>query len=178
MKPAFWADSRLAELPEPTRLFYIGLWMIADDAGWLRWDPIEVARDLYGYDGRAKRERRSTAMFDELLRAGRVILHPCGHAEVPKLANHQHLSVVAKQVRTVNNEHLRECGPASPAQTRGNPPSPVDPRPVNGTDVDMDGNGTDRVGKGTARADAPRAVHEPTEFQQRVPREEALGRSA
>jgi hypothetical protein len=36
VKPAFWADSRLAELPERTRLFYIGLWMIADDAGWLR----------------------------------------------------------------------------------------------------------------------------------------------
>ena len=47
VKPAFWTDARIAALPAPARLFYIGLWMVADDAGWLRWDPSQIANELY-----------------------------------------------------------------------------------------------------------------------------------
>lgn len=155
IKPSFWSDSRLAELPESARLFYIGLWMVADDAGWFRWDPVEVSRDLYGYEGRAKRERRASAMFDALVSAGRVVVHPCGHAEVPKLSDHQHLAGVQKQVRSAFNEHLKECVSRSPANPREDPRNPVETRlgkVRNGKDVVREG--TVREGQESARATA------------------------
>lgn len=155
IKPAFWSDGRIAELPEPTRLFYVGLWMIADDAGWFRWDPVEVARDLYGYQSRAKRERRTAAMFDQLVTIGRIVLHPCGHAEVPKLGDHQHLAGATKQVRSSWIEHQRTCLPRIPAETRGDPPIPESPRPGNGKERVGSGDGSVSHGKVTARSRAP-----------------------
>lgn len=154
IKPAFWSDGRIAELPESTRLFYVGLWMIADDAGWFRWDPVEVSRDLYGYEGRTRRERRTATMFDQLVTIGRIVLHECGHAEVPKLGNHQHLAGTAKQVRTAFNEHLRECVSPTPATPREVPPIPVETR----LGKEREGKGMEggqvREGTVTARASA------------------------
>jgi hypothetical protein len=63
-----------------------------------------------------------TRMFNELVGAKRVVLHPCGHAEVPHLVEHQHLAGTTKQVRTALNEHLRTC------VTRTSPQTPADPR--------------------------------------------------
>jgi hypothetical protein len=171
VKPAFWSDSRLAELPEATRLFYVGLWMIADDAGWFRWDAVEVSRDLYGYEGRARRERRTTRMFEALVESRRIVLYPCGHAEVPKLADHQHLAGISKQVRTAFNEHLKGCVSRSPAATREDPRIPESPRPVKVREGQvMEGNGTVSNGQSTAHAPDGARLDEPTPFQQRVPR--------
>lgn len=129
IKPAFWHDSVLARLPEATRLFYVGLWMVADDAGWFRWDPAEVANDLYGYDSRSRRESKVETMMAGLVETGRVILEPCGHGYVPRLSEHQHLAAATKQVRTVENEHLRKCvsrpHPQTPEETRGDPQTPA-----------------------------------------------------
>jgi hypothetical protein len=124
VKPAFWSDSKISELHETTRLFYIGIWMVADDAGWLRWDPAEVARDLYGYEPRARREKRVKEMWNELLAAGRVVQMDCGHAVVPHLTDHQHLAGLTKQVKTFQTEHLRSCA-TIPANPRGDPQTPA-----------------------------------------------------
>lgn len=162
MKPAFWSDALIAELPEPTRLFYIGLWMIADDAGWLRWDAVEAARDLYGYESRGRREKRVVVMFESLTEAGRVVLHDCGHAEIPRFTDHQRLSGPTKQVQTTLNEHLRTCVSHSPAGSRGSPQPPADPRPErNGKEQER---GTERSGKGngSAPANAPNGAGAPT----------------
>ena len=123
VKPAFWADARLGSLPEPVRLFYIGLWMEADDAGYFRWDPIEIARDLYGFDSRVKREKRVVQMFDKLLEAGRVVVHSCGHEFIPTFTSHQRFSGPTKLVKTFETEH-RKCIPQIPAGTRGDPATP------------------------------------------------------
>ena len=152
VKPAFWSDARLSELPETTRLFYIGLWMIADDAGWLRWEPTEVGRDLYGYDDRKKRERRVSQMFAELVAAGRVLEHPCGHAEIPKMMDHQHLAGATKQVRTSFNEHLRKC-----VESTGKSESPPSPANVRGGL----GNGNGQVRLGSVRSGNDRASANP-----------------
>lgn len=156
VKPAFWSDARLAELPERTRLFYIGLWMIADDAGWFRWDPIEVARDLYGYESRVLRERRVSAMFASLTATGRVILHPCGHAFVPRMTTHQRLSGVAKQVQTSWKEHQTCIAPQLPADPREPPQVPADPRHGKEREREQElEQGMERNGKGTGKGRAP-----------------------
>jgi hypothetical protein len=156
VKPAFWTDARIAALPAPARLFYIGLWMEADDAGWLRWDCSQIANELYGYESRKKRERESEAFLALLVAAERVIVHPCGHLFIPHLTTHQHLSVTSKQVRTILREHEGCTQP--PAEARGDPPTPVETRgspAVKGNGngkVRGDGKGTVSEGKGNGSA--------------------------
>lgn len=165
VKPAFWADARIAALPAPARLFYIGLWMMADDAGWLRWDPSQIANELYGYESRRKRERDVETFLALLVEAKRVVVHDCGHVEIPTLTSHQHLSVASKQVRSIWKEHA-DCGvPNSPpAETRDDPPTPAETREppavkVKGkVNVKGNGKGDGKVngdGKGSARPLAP-----------------------
>lgn len=154
VKPSFWSDAKLAELREPVRLFYIGLWMIADDAGWLRADVPEIARDLYGFDTRKRREANVAAWLDALEAAGRIERHECGHALVIKLREHQHLAGATKQVRTTEREHAR-CDPPDhtpapqvPAGARKSPPTPAPVREGNG----QVGNGSVRQGQEDAHA--------------------------
>jgi hypothetical protein len=158
VKPAFWTDPRVAALPPAARLFYIGLWMEADDAGWLRWDVPQIANELYGYESRRRRERDVESYMALLVDANRVVIHPCGHVEIPTMTNHQHLSVQSKQVKTFWREHAGCID--SPANTRGDPPTPVETRasPAVKVNVKGKGNGDGKVnvnGKGSAPAKAP-----------------------
>jgi hypothetical protein len=154
VKPAFWADAKVAALPAPARLFYVGLWMIADDAGWLRWDAPQIANELYGYESRHKREKDVETYLALLVAAKRVVVHPCGHAEVPHLVTHQHLSVTSKQVRTIWREHS-ECI-QTPAETCGDPPKPAETREspaVKGNGkVKVNGGERERKGEGNGNA--------------------------
>lgn len=111
MKPDFWRDRLMADLPADVRLFYIGLWMEADDAGWLRWRPDEIAADLYPYRPVKLRERQAREWGARLSDLGRVVIHPCGHALVPKLVKHQ-LSQGGSKSRYVLGEHAL-CKPES-----------------------------------------------------------------
>jgi hypothetical protein len=133
VKPSFWGDAVLAAATEQTRLFYIGLWMLADDTGWLRWDPAEVGHELYGYEPRRGRERHVSTMFADLVERGRVELHDCGHAFIPTLRDHQRFASPDKQVRTIEREHAA-CR-AQSAETREPPQVPAETR-----------NGTERIG--------------------------------
>ncbi len=67
VKPSFWSDSVLSGLPEATRLFYIGTWCLADDAGWLDCNIPEIAHQLYGYGARTAREAKVTKMLATLI---------------------------------------------------------------------------------------------------------------
>lgn len=173
IKPSFWSDSKMSDLGEPTRLFFIGLWGIADDAGWFRWDTREVAHELYGYDSVRRRESRVDRMVSELATAGCVVLHPCGHVEVPKLPMHQHLGGQTRRVQTAFNEHLKECvasvsrtSPQIPAETREPAQIPALVRNGKGRERVEERNGQERLGNAGASANE----EEPTEFRSRVPR--------
>jgi hypothetical protein len=111
VKPDFWRDRLMAELPAEGRLFYIGLWMEADDAGWLRWQPDEIAADLYPYRAIRTRERHAREWGARLVDMGRLVLHPCGHGFIPKLTKHQ-LSQGGSKSRYVLGEHAL-CKPES-----------------------------------------------------------------
>ena len=90
VRPEFWADSKVARLSDSTRLFYIGLWSVADDAGYIDWDLPQIAAELMPYRGVATRERLAHIAADALIAAGRIEVLGCGrHAWVPTLERHR-----------------------------------------------------------------------------------------
>jgi hypothetical protein len=50
IKPAFFADDELAELEPICRLFFVGLWTIADFKGDLEWRPKRIKAQILPYD--------------------------------------------------------------------------------------------------------------------------------
>lgn len=92
IKPAFWTDKTIARLSIGARLAYIGMWNLADDAGWFEWDIEEMAAQLFCYEVPKRRERDLARWAQELFDAGRVQVSACGHARIPTFTEHQHLS--------------------------------------------------------------------------------------
>jgi hypothetical protein len=124
IKPEFWKDARVAGLTEGARLFYVGTWQLADDKGWLRWSVEEIAAELYPFDSRKIRERRVDKHGAALAAIGRLHLHDCGHAQIPKMPAHQHLAGTTRRVETIAKEHAVCAQPATPRD------SPRLPAPV------------------------------------------------
>lgn len=156
VKPAFWTDAVMAAMPPATRLFYVGLWMVADDGGWFRWDVPEIANELYGYETRSRRERNVAAFLDALDTAGRVLREPgCIHATIPRFVIHQRFAGSTKQVHTIEVEHKKECPPRVPAGSRTSPQVPARIGTVTGEGEE--GNVSGSQGSGRAgEPDGPR----------------------
>jgi hypothetical protein len=89
VKPSFFTDGTMAGVSYAARLFYIGLWCVADDAGWLRWDPMEIGALLYPYDPPRRRLAHIQTWITELVDTERVVLLDCGCAHVRHLEKHQ-----------------------------------------------------------------------------------------
>ena len=89
VRPDFWSDDTLGRLPDPARLFYIGLWCLADDAGWLEWRPAQIGATLYPYKAAQRRERDVEAWGELLVQSKRLVRHECGCAFIPTLTKHQ-----------------------------------------------------------------------------------------
>jgi hypothetical protein len=89
VRPEFFADDKVSRLSVGTRLTYVGLWCVADDAGWLAWDVASIGAQLYPYESVRVRERRLQVSGEELVNAGRVVMHECGCAVIPALPFHQ-----------------------------------------------------------------------------------------
>jgi hypothetical protein len=122
IKPAFWTDAKIASLPPGTRLFYIGLWMLADDGGWLRWDVDEIGAELYPFDSRRVRERRIERYREELNGLSeRLLVFDCGHAYLPHLVEHQRFG--GHPTYTIRNAH--ELDPRGVATNREKSPGRV-----------------------------------------------------
>jgi hypothetical protein len=93
IKPEFWSDSEMAALPYPVRLLYIGLWCVADDAGYIDWRPDRIAHDLLGYESTKTRERHLVEWAEELVRTEHLQLLECGQcAWIPTLSKHQRIA--------------------------------------------------------------------------------------
>jgi hypothetical protein len=50
IQPEFWEDEKIASLPIPCRLFYIGTWNLADDNGVIRGNPVILKSKIFPYD--------------------------------------------------------------------------------------------------------------------------------
>jgi len=93
LKPEYWADEELSDLPRDARLMYVGLWNLADEHSRLRGDPRYIKGQLFPYD-----DDLSPAAVDVLLNAltvaGKVVRYRVGghqYLHLPKLAKHQRL---------------------------------------------------------------------------------------
>lgn len=118
VRQEFWTDELLAQFPDQVRLFYIGLWCVADDQGWFRWDVSRIGALLYPYRPKRRREKDIETWGAALADARRVILHGCGCAEIPALPRHQ--VVGGKKSRGEYERHLTHRGKDVP----GSPESP------------------------------------------------------
>lgn len=111
VKPDYWKDARLHNTPGITsdvREFYIGLWGLADDTGWLRWDIPAIGAELYAYRSARGREARIQDWANRLAALDRLVLTDCRHAFIPKLSQHQRIG--GKKADHIAQEH-RHCVP-------------------------------------------------------------------
>lgn len=109
IKPVFWRDRDLAKIGDEARLFYIGLWMQADDAGYFRWNADEVGADLYPYHSdrtRLKKIERCLAALDGMPGKPRLSIMPCGHAFLTRFLDHQKPGGGSK-ITTFYSQHER-----------------------------------------------------------------------
>jgi hypothetical protein len=152
VKQGFWTDKVMARLPKCTRLIYIGLWMLADDAGWIEsFDVEQAAAELFPFDSAHRRERDLAADVERLIVAGRVVRHDCGCLVVPHLSEHQRIA--GRQNFGAREAHMRSH--SAPRSDVALPVATRSPGTV--------GNGRERNGTVDARE-----AQEPTEFQERV----------
>lgn len=165
MKPSLFTDKALqTRVKADTREFYIGLWMLADDDGWFEWDPDAIGVSLYGFLPLGRRDaliaKHAAALIALTPEAPHLILHPCGHAQVPKMPQHQRISE-SKRVSTDHRRHVEGKCPI-PAAPRGAPRGPAAPSlgkergKSNGTEL-VDAHARDEDDEGS-------------EFSRRVPR--------
>lgn len=89
IRPAYWTDSDLqTRLTAEQREFYIGLWMLADDAGIVDFDIDRIGAELYPYRPHRWRTQRIPAWVAVL--EGHVVVMECGrHLLIPTLSKHQ-----------------------------------------------------------------------------------------
>lgn len=74
----YWTDSDLfLRLTADERELYQGLWMLADDAGWMPWDVPAIAAAVYQYEDRSPREAKVRATVSKLVKIGKVERHKC-----------------------------------------------------------------------------------------------------
>ena len=91
VRPEFFTDAVTAHLPAAVQVTYVGLWCVADDAGWLAWDVAQIGALLYPYKSVHGREKAVTHAGEVLAEAGRLALLDCGCAHIPTLPDHQRI---------------------------------------------------------------------------------------
>lgn len=112
VKPAFWTDPTVAKASYPARLFYIGLWCVADDAGYLDWDIPQLGAILFPHEAPRLREKHMERWAEELTGLGRLVVMACGCAVIPTLPEHQRIA--GKQSFVARDKHQSRHGSDSP----------------------------------------------------------------
>jgi hypothetical protein len=113
IRPAYWTDSDLhTRLTAECREFYIGLWMEADDAGYVAWDVDRIGADLYPYRTLAWRRARIERWMEQLAVNGHVVALGCGrHVAIPNLSKHQAPPKPSYQHQKAHATCMRQMAP-------------------------------------------------------------------
>lgn len=88
LKPSFFTNELLAELPPLTRILYAGLWTIADREGRLEDRPKRIKAAILPFD-----DYTVTDGLKELASLGFIVRYECDHEQyiwVPKFTEHQY----------------------------------------------------------------------------------------
>lgn len=108
IRPEFFADERMASLSDSTRLVYIGLWTLCDDAGYFERKPRQIAAELFRYETPRHREHRVDRAMTELADLGRLRYLACGeHGIVPTIPDHRIKG--GEALFTIQKRHVRRC---------------------------------------------------------------------
>lgn len=171
IKPSWFLDKELRRgSTAEAREFYVGLWMLADDEGFLIWDVERVAAELYPYDPTTRRERNVAKWAGQLMALSptnpHLVVYDCGHGYVPKMKQHQR--VAGTRSEGIRNAHRDRCRDVS-RRTSLQVATPSHGRELVGVGNVEEGT---VVTPGRAPDDAPGG----TRFQRLVPRDVALGK--
>ena len=145
----YWSDSSLfMKLDAAERELYIGLWMLADDKGWLSRDVTAIAASLYRYEDSGLREGRVRAGLRHLGRLGKVESYRCGHLHLPAVERYpragnktfEHYAVHAQHIkgRSKKTNDIQPGLNPSPVPTGSNPSIPVVAREENKKDEESE----------------------------------------
>lgn len=92
VRPEFFSDPITGRLSAEVRLTYIGLWLVADDAGYLEWDVDQLGALLYPYQTVHHRSAVIVRSGAALVEARRLMVFPdCEHRLIPHLVDHQRI---------------------------------------------------------------------------------------
>lgn len=120
----YWSDSDLfLRLEAHERELYQGLWMLADDAGWLPRDVPAIAAALYRYEDRTPREKSVTAALGKLRDLGKVESFRCC-LYLPAVARYPRAGRKSNEHRDAHAEHQTKTKRSNGIQ-RETKPSPV-----------------------------------------------------
>lgn len=151
VRPEFFTDATMAALPAEVRLTYIGLWIVADDAGYLKWDIGQIGAVLFPYEPVKRRERHLAISADKLEAAGRLVRYECGCALIPTLSRHQRVTgKISTTAKDAHGKHL-----------------PLTGKHVVAPVMVGNGNGRERNGSGTVVAREETSDDEVSEFRRK-----------
>jgi hypothetical protein len=173
IRPAYWTDADLhVRLTAEQREFYIGLWMEADDAGFIAWDVDRIGADLSPYRTLGWRRSRLPAWL--ALLEPHVQMLGCGaHVLVPTLSRHQAPPKPSYQNKRAHDACLHHLAPRGTSGDGRNPPSHMAPDGTSGRQMvpAREGGLVGEEGKGFrkgAAADFEDTGEGITEFQRKI----------
>jgi hypothetical protein len=101
IKPDFWTDSKITRLPYDIRLFFIGLWNVADNMGYIDYKPDQIKRKIFPDEKDSSFDPFSA--MDILEAAGLIMrfLNKSGgtYFRVTNFLEHQYISESTKKSR-------------------------------------------------------------------------------
>ena len=117
IKPGFFTNDELAELPALTRLLFIGLWTLVDRDGRIEDRPKKIKAECMPYD-----DMDADAALSALCRAGFILRYEADNTRCIQVQNwHKH-----------QNPHVKELASTLPAPDKhqtSTVPEPVKPQP-------------------------------------------------
>jgi len=166
IKPDFWKSETVAGLPFEARLFFIGLWNLADDYGRFRAHPKIVRGELLPFDDDAPVDR----WLEQIADAGLIVLYEVDgtrYGWVRGFSEHQKIDRrAASRLPEPSPQHLvghadHEPTPADdPADPAGNvaepADSPGDPAEVRALDTETEMEMEVVPARGAGRAETAR----------------------